>query len=275
MIRKIVSSGRTGVELAGLDVAGKLGIALGGWTPRGNRNAQGPLPVKYELHEVAAMGFKTAMEQNIKNSDGTLLISRGRRTVESRFAVETALRYQRQLLHVDLSQHSAFEAASLTTSWVSLQNIRVVFVTGPSAEQDANIYEQARKILETAFYLEFVKTGLHPERPRKLPLDGDTSQSNVPGSVDEAVQRLKNTLPLKDRAVIANMQPGELDHLRSGLGEYIKQNFGLYTGNTDLLQSCAQEGSLVQPLADEACAVILRALWRDLQNTHRLRIIKG
>lgn len=274
MIRKIVSSGRTGVELAGLDVAVKLGLDHGGWAPRGMRNEHGSLPARYGLNEVVAMGFKHAMEQNIMNSDGTLLITRGSRSVETRYAVETALRCQRQLLHVDLSQHSAFEAASLTASWVSLQNIRVVFVTGPSARHDANIYDQVKKILETAVYLEFVKTGLHPELPPMTRRATDTSQRDAPRNVGEAVRRLKEALPLKDRAIIANLQPEELDHLGSGLSDYIKQNFGLYTGNTELLQSCAELGRLIQPLPDEACAVILRTLWRDLQTTHRLRIVK-
>ena len=35
MIRKIVSAGQTGVELAALDIAIKLGISHGGWTSRG------------------------------------------------------------------------------------------------------------------------------------------------------------------------------------------------------------------------------------------------
>lgn len=275
MIRKIVSSGRTGVEMAALDVAAKLGLSHGGWAPRGMRNEEGPLSAQYRLQEAPAMGFKHAMEQNVMNSDGTLLITRGRKTVETRFAVETALRYQRQLLHVDLSQHSAFESASLASSWVSLQNIRIAFITGPSAGQDGRIYDQAKKILETAFYLGFVKTGLHPAQPHLAPMEADLQQVGLPGTVDEAVTHLKAVLPLKDRATMANMQPKELDHLRTGIGDYIKQNFGLYTGNMKLLQSCAELGRLHQPLADEACAVILRALWKDLQNTHKLRIIKG
>jgi hypothetical protein len=274
MISKIVSSGRTGVELAGLDVAAKLGISHGGWAPRGMRNEQGPLPAQYGLQEVLSMGFKHAMEQNIMNSDGTLLITRGRKTVETRYAVETALRHQRQLLHVDLSQHSAFEAASLTSSWVCLQNIKVVFVTGPSAAYDARIYDQTKRILETAFYLEFVKTGLHPEHPPIAPLVENAPQPGMPRSVDEAIAHLKKSLLLKDRAIIANMRPEELDHLRSGIGDYIKHNFGIYTGNMALLQSCADLAGLVQPLPEEACAVILRALWKDLQTTHKLRIIK-
>lgn len=274
MVGKIISSGRTGVELAGLDVAVKLGIAHGGWTPRGLRNEHGPLPERYGLQEVPALGFKHAMEQNIKNSDGTLLVTKGHKTTETRFAVETALSHQRQLLHLDLSQYSSFEAASLASSWVSLQRIKILFITGPSADIDPRLYDQAKKVLETAFYLGFVKTGLHPNLPTTTHSTDHEPQQDLPHSLGEAIERLTEALQLKDRTRIANMQPEELDHLRTGLGDYIKQTFGLYSGNTALLQSCAELGGLSRPLPDEACAVILRALWRELQATHKLRVVK-
>jgi Circularly permutated YpsA SLOG family/Domain of unknown function (DUF6794) len=260
--------------MAGLDVAVKLGIAHGGWASRGMRNDQGPLPERYGLQEDPALGFRHAMEQNVLNSNGTLLVTRGRKTVETRYAVETALGQQRQLLHVDLSQYSSFEAASLTSSWISLHKIKILFITGPSATVEPRIYDQVKKILETAFYLGFVKTGLHPQQPTAMPLADHEPQKNLPRSVDAAITRLLETLQLKDRTSIANMQPEELDHLRTGLGEYIKQNFGLYSGNAPLLQSCADVGRLSRPLPDEACAVILRALWKELQATHKLRVVK-
>ncbi len=274
MIQKIISSGQTGVELAALDVAIKLGIALDGWTPRGCRNIDGPLHEKYVLKEASAVGYQKAMEQNVAESDGTLLITRGQKTPETRFAVQMALKHQKQLLHVDLSQNSAFEGASLTNSWFSLHAVKVAFVTGVTAHNDSTIYNQAFKILETAFYLGFVKTGMHTDQVAidlKLPAD---PTDTYPLQVNDAVERLKSVLPLKDLAVMANMQFAELDQLRSGLGEYIKQNFGLYSGNKALMQSCADTGGLVQPIPDEACAVILRALWENLQVTHKLRIIR-
>jgi hypothetical protein len=277
MIRKIISSGRTGVELAALDVAIRLGLTHGGWAQRGMRNEAGAIEKRYGLTEVDALGFKQAMEENVLNSDGTLLISRGEKTVESKYAVEMALRHKRQFLHVDLSQHSAFEAASLVSSWVSMNHVLVAFVTGPTDLQDPKIYYQGKKILETAFYLEFVKTGLYPEQQKEkddLINLVDEGTSKFPQSVDEAVQQLKITLPLKDRAVMANMKADELNHLKTGLGEYIKQKFGLYENNPKLVESCAKNGNLVKPIPDEACAVILRALWQDLRTTHKLRVVK-
>ncbi len=274
MIRKIISSGRTGVELAALDVAIKLGISHGGWTSRGMRNEEGSLSQAYGLVEVPSVGFQRAMEENVIHSDGTLLVSFGNKTPETGYAVKMALKHQRQFLHVDLSQNPAFEGASLTSSWVSLQKIKEVFVTGPASSHEPKIYIQARKILETVFYLGLVKSGLHPEHSIHTLQRTGRSHDDFPQTVDEAVLKLKKTLPLKDRAVMANMQPDELDFVHAGLGEYIKQNFGLYSGNKNLLQSCADSGQLAKPIPDEACAVILRALWKDLQSTHKLRVIK-
>ena len=274
MIGKILSKGQTGVELAALDLAIKLGLAHGGWTPRGRRNQEGPLPKIYRLQETVSVGFQQAMERNVMDSDGTLLISRGQKSPEIRYAVQMALKHQQQLLHIDLRQHTLFDAASLVNSWSDLQHIKVVHVTGPTARDDHNIYRQSQKILETAFYLGFVKSGLHPRKGDVHLQVSPEGQREYPKTVEEAVERLKAALPLKDRTLMANMQNDELEHLHSGLSEYIKQNFGLYAGNIPLLQSCAKMGQLVHPLPDEACRVILRMLWEDLHKTHRLRIIK-
>jgi hypothetical protein len=274
MIQKLISSGQTGVELAALDVAIKLGIDHGGWAPRGKRNAQGPLGQSYNLSEVPAVGFKTAMEQNVMFADGTLLVTRGKKSPRTQYAVEMSLKHQRQLLHVDLSQNASFEAASLISSWGSLQQIKIAFVTGPQAESDSHIYAQMLKIMETALYLGFVKTGLHPTLADREPQLQVEQTEKYPYSVNEAVLRLKSVLSLKDRAYLANIQADELDHMRTGLSEYIKQKFGLYAGNAPLIKSCAKIGKRENPLVDEACAIILRALWKDLQQTHKLRVIK-
>lgn len=274
MIHKLISSGRTGVELAALDVAIKLGLSHGGWTPRGRRNHNGPLGQTYSLKESSTVGFQKAMEQNVVDSHGTLLITRGQKTPETRFAVQTTLKQQNQLLHVDLSQNSGFECASLANAWFTMNAMKVVFVTGITDRDDPTIYGQTAKILETAFYLGFVKEDLQ-NRPVHLDLDLPPKPDDMyPKTVQEAVERLTSILPLKDLTILANMQIDELHQLPSGLGEYIKQNFGLYTGNKPLMQSIADEGGLVQPILDEACAVILRILWETLQRTHKLRCIK-
>jgi hypothetical protein len=274
MIRKIISSGQCGVESAALDTAIKLGIAYDGWTPLGRRNDDGRLPAEYDLKETSSPGFEEALKKNILLADGLLVISKGVQTTRSTQAVRMALKQERQFLHIDLKQYGLFEAASLSCSWLFQKQIKTVYVTGPSDLEEPLIYGQAQKLLETAFYLGYVKSELQSPRGSGDFANAGQEDAGWPATVEDAVGRLKASMSLKDRTTLANMQADELDRLSSGLGEYIKKNFGLYTGNEKLMQSCAKIGLLKSPLADEACAVILRALVGDLRRTHRLRIIK-
>jgi hypothetical protein len=269
MIWKIISSGQTGVELAALDAAIKLGIAHGGWVPRGRRNEEGRLAEKYDLKETSALGFQEAVEKSILSSDGVLVISKGVLKAQTAEAVRLALKHERQFLHIDLMQHALYEAASLSCAWLFQKQINRVYITGPNASEDPQIYGHVKKLLETAFYLGYVKSWL------QSPNDARTTEaSDPPATVDEAVERLKSSMSLKDRTTMANMQPDELHHLRTGLGDYIKQKFGLDSGNEKLKQACAKRGRITDPRPEQACAVIIRSLFEDLRKTHKLRIIK-
>ena len=274
MFRKIVSGAESGVELAAMDLALRLGMACGGWTPKEPASTRIEFNRKYNLRATPAIGYQQAVEHNVQDADGLLLITRGGMNPKSRYAAKTALSHQKQLLHADLQQHSQFEAASLISSWVKIQRPGQLYITGTNAVDDQTIYQHTLKILETAFYLDFVKSGIGTDFRQMNISTSQLPLKDYPRTIEAAVKRLKTDLPLKDRTLMANLQANELDQLRDGLGEYIKQAFGLYTGNEALTQACAQAGNLQNPLPDEACHVILRALWADLQLTHKLRVIK-
>lgn len=274
MIRKIISSADRGVEMAAMDLALRLGITCSGWSPRYAHSNPMDFQKKYGLRTTSEIGYKLSVEKNIQDANGLLLLTRGEKIPKAQYAVQMALKHHKQLLHVDLHQYTQFEAASLVSSWLKMQKLNNLYITGTNAEEDRAIYLDTQKILETAFYLDFVKSGLTPDsRDLKLKSPGQQTKDH-PQTVAEAVARLKSELTLKDRTLVANMQPNALDRLIDNLGEYIKQTYGLYTGNEGLIRSCAQTGNLKNPLPDEACHVILRALWRDLKNTHKLRIVK-
>ena len=77
MIKKIISGGQTGADRAALDTAIKIGIPQGGWIPKGRITEEGPLPDKYQLQEMSSDSYPERTEQNVIDSDGTLIISRG------------------------------------------------------------------------------------------------------------------------------------------------------------------------------------------------------
>ena len=51
MLKKIISGGQTGADVAGLDVAIKYGIPHGGAIPKGRLTEEGLLSEKYSLQE--------------------------------------------------------------------------------------------------------------------------------------------------------------------------------------------------------------------------------
>jgi hypothetical protein len=96
----------------------------------------------------------------------------------------------------------------------------------------------------------------------------------TPKTVDDAVSRLVAGLSLKDKTTIANMTMGEIGSLRGTLGEYVDKAFGLWSGNTELLESCRSVWEEEIDREDDAVMVIVHALWEKLRETHRLRVVK-
>ena len=98
--------------------------------------------------------------------------------------------------------------------------------------------------------------------------------SNPPKTVDEAINRLTADLSLKDKTTIANMTEDELDKLQSNLGVYIWNEFGFWSGNQNLLDSCQNYAKGQLLTQDRGLTVIIRELWKRLKPTHRLRVVK-
>lgn len=74
MIERIISGGQNGVDQAALRAARAVGIATGGWAPRGWATLDGPAPwlADYGLLEHAAPGYPSRTEANVRDSDATL-----------------------------------------------------------------------------------------------------------------------------------------------------------------------------------------------------------
>ncbi len=74
---KIISGGQTGVDRAALDVALELGILCGGWCPKGRKAEDGPIDPHYPLKETNSPNYPLRTEKNIRESDGTLILTKG------------------------------------------------------------------------------------------------------------------------------------------------------------------------------------------------------
>ena len=265
MIKKIISGGQTGADRAALDVAIKLDIPHGGWVPKGRKTESGPLPEGYRLNEMGTRGYAERTEQNVLDSDGTLILSHGKLTGGSALTLRLAKKYDRPWLHVDLDRLNTFDAAHLINSWIVRHLIRILNVAGPPASKDPSIYQATAKVLETAFRLAFVETNF---------ASTDSTSSRYPRTVQEAVERLVAELSLRDKTQIAKASEEGGTSLQPALAAYIRKKFGLLAGNYELMESCRFLADQDQLHADEASAVIIKELCKKLRETHLLRVIK-
>lgn len=147
VIKKIISGGQTGADQAALDVAITLNIPHGGWIPKGRQTEDGPLPDKYQLHEMPTSSYPRRTEQNIVSSDGTVMLSHGNLTGGSALTRKLAKKHSKPWVHVDLDKVSLSEAVEIIRIWVETNKIEVLNIAGPRASKDPEIYGKTLNIL--------------------------------------------------------------------------------------------------------------------------------
>lgn len=151
MIEKIVSGGQTGADRAALDVAIRLGIPHGGWVPKGRATEAGALPDIYQVREMPTADYASRTEQNVLDSDGTVLVSHGELDGGSALTEALAAEHGLPHIHLDMDTLSVSNAAERLKRWVERNEIRVLNVAGPRESRDPDIYRVTTAVLETLF----------------------------------------------------------------------------------------------------------------------------
>ena len=153
-VKMIVSGGQTGADIAGIDAAIKLGAPHGGWIPKGRRTENWPLPTKYKLKEMSTTGYQKCTEQNILDSDGTVIFSHGKLTGGSKLTQQIANKHNKPCIHFDLNDTIKFKAASILYAWVVQHEIEILNVAGSSASKDPNIYDKVFHVITSVLLLD-------------------------------------------------------------------------------------------------------------------------
>ncbi len=148
-ITKIISGGQTGVDRAALDVALELGIPCGGWCPKGRRAEDGVIPACYPLMEINSKDYRVRTRRNVRDSDGTLILTRGPLSGGTALTRRLAKEMDKPCLVVDLTQRPL---ASDVCAWIASNGIRTLNVAGPRESTQSGIYFQGKKFLRRVFW---------------------------------------------------------------------------------------------------------------------------
>ena len=145
---KLISGGQTGVDRAALDVALKYGIECGGWCPAGRLDEFGRIPGHYPVQELTAGSFTEWTLQNVKDSDGTVIIYPGKLSGGTEQTVRFCIELQRLHQFIDAAKHSAEDAARLIADFVRENKIDVLNVAGPRQSEWPEGYGYALRALD-------------------------------------------------------------------------------------------------------------------------------
>ena len=153
MFEKVVSGGQTGVDRAALDMALALGIPCGGWCPQGRSAEDGMLAPRYPLTATPSTDYAQRTEWNVRDSDGTLVLTRGTPAGGTAYTIEVAGQLGRPCLVLDLRRTPSVATVRV---WAQQHGVRVVNVAGPRESVQPGIYGDA------AVFLRQVLTALTP-----------------------------------------------------------------------------------------------------------------
>ena len=95
---------------------------------------------------------------------------------------------------------------------------------------------------------------------------------SLPQTVDEVADLLIADLPPKEMVTLSNMGEFEFLRLYNSVAQYVLDEFKVWTGNDELLQSCLDKVSNSDDDTDPAM-IILRRVWQKLSDFPEILIV--
>lgn len=147
-VARIVSGGQTGADRAALDVARSLGLAHGGWCPRGRLAEDGAIDARYALVETPSADPAERTRRNVEVADAAVVLTRGPARGGSALTLEVARELGRPHLHLDLA--ATTDAGARLRRWLDDVGPATLDVAGSRESEDPGIGEQVRAALLVA-----------------------------------------------------------------------------------------------------------------------------
>jgi putative molybdenum carrier protein len=144
---KIISGGQTGVDRAALDVALRHGIESGGWCPTGRLDEFGRIPDRYPVKELESDGLTERTLQNVKDSDGTVIVYPGKLSGGTEQTLRFCIEQKRPHQLIDRSKTPTEQAVRLIAKFVRENKIHILNVAGPRQSEWPEGYKYAYRVL--------------------------------------------------------------------------------------------------------------------------------
>lgn len=132
------------MDRAALEVAEALGLARGGWCPRGRKAEDGPIPAKYPLTETRSPQYAVRTRWNVRDSDGTLLLLPAEPSGGSALTLAAARARGKPVIVANPGNASD---VARTRQWLGQLAIGTLNVAGPRESEHPGIHARAARFL--------------------------------------------------------------------------------------------------------------------------------
>ncbi len=228
--------------------------------------------MKYQLNEMDTADYRDRTKQNIMDSHGTVIISRGHLTGGSKLTKTYAERIGRPNCYLDLLMCEELEAALILKFFIQENKIKTLNVAGPRLSHHPGIYMDVKTILETLLYILFLDTRQDLVIKKYLPLK--QAEEGFPKTMKAAIDLLCDDLPLKTKIVIAKFERHNIDMLYFTMLDYVRHRIGFDVENQALLKDCSSIMGHDTYTIEDAVMDILKQLKQTLEPDHILRVVK-
>lgn len=151
-LEKIISGGQTGADQAGLAVALQLDIPHGGWCPKGRKSEEGRIPDRFQLKEHESPEYPPRTLANVKDSDGTVIFTRGGMTGGSMLTRSLCEKQDKPWVHLDLDALNDTQAAAKLQLFVRSNGIKVLNVSGNRESKSPGIFVSVTLVMVRALW---------------------------------------------------------------------------------------------------------------------------
>jgi len=148
MLKKIISGGQPGVEIAALDAAIQFDIPHAGWAYKGRKTEDGVLPEQYNVKGIDNPSYFARIERNIADSEGVVILAYGQLLIGLKGVRDLAEKKRKPCLHLDLRECPTNQAVSTIRKWMDNNEIEMVCFTGPKPFGTSQIYRDVILIIE-------------------------------------------------------------------------------------------------------------------------------
>ena len=148
-IIKVVSGGQTGADRGGLDAAIALAIPHGGWCPKGRLAEDGRIPDVYNQQELYSRFYAHRTEQNVIDSDATVIFTYGPPEGGSKRTVQFAEKHGRPYICIDMNGDNLTAAEKIVDWLLPLRNSQLVLnVAGSRGSRNPGLQRRVCDIIK-------------------------------------------------------------------------------------------------------------------------------